>query len=290
MTTSTTARALRDAGLVWRPTKGDRFVIPDREMDGDVFVISDMTIEAQDLSSGQVLGFNGTTEWALDSVEASEALWLPHEGQLRELLGASFARLERRGVLWAVLTHRAGSADGAAPASTAAEDAEEAYAVALLATTAGTASQLLPVAAAGLAARLAGLDAAGWSSTVPDGVRTVADAVGGAVGGAGPDVATGWRAALEGLLQAWAVPHPAAGGAGSGDAVAAAAAAAEAGAEGVLVDLVTATWDVARATGGDEELDPAVVRRALQHVRAWPTADTTGEGDDVAQLLALTGR
>ncbi|MEH3078207.1 MAG: pilus assembly protein CpaE, partial [Quadrisphaera sp.] len=77
MTSTTTARALRDTGLQWRPAKGDRFVIPDREMDDVVFVVSDMTIEAHDLPSGQVLGFNGTTEWALDSVDAAEVLWLP---------------------------------------------------------------------------------------------------------------------------------------------------------------------------------------------------------------------
>ncbi len=54
-----------------------------------------MTVERHDYPSGTVLGFNGTTEWALDSVEASESLWLPREDQLRELLGPAFVRLTR---------------------------------------------------------------------------------------------------------------------------------------------------------------------------------------------------
>lgn len=88
------AQALRDAGLVWRPAPGDRFVLPHRGMDDEVFVVSDMTIEVHRFPTGPVIGFNGTTEWALDSVRQEDALWLPAEHQLRELLGDRFARLE----------------------------------------------------------------------------------------------------------------------------------------------------------------------------------------------------
>jgi hypothetical protein len=42
----------------------------------------------------QLLAFNGTTEWAMDTLAASEALWLPREDQLRELLGEAFIGLE----------------------------------------------------------------------------------------------------------------------------------------------------------------------------------------------------
>ena len=84
------AKRLRDAGLAWKPSPGDRFVLPDREMDDDVFVLSDMTIELHDMPNGQVIGFNGTTEWALDGVQKDEALWLPREDQLRALLGRTF--------------------------------------------------------------------------------------------------------------------------------------------------------------------------------------------------------
>ena len=44
---------------------------------------------------GRILAFNGTTEWALDSVEAAEAIWLPREEQLRSLMGDAFVSLER---------------------------------------------------------------------------------------------------------------------------------------------------------------------------------------------------
>ena len=91
------ARSLRNAGLAWTPASGDRFVISDRGMDSDVFVLADMTIEVHEFPAGPVIGFNGTTEWALDSVEQSEALWVPVEHQLRELLGDAFAGLAPTG-------------------------------------------------------------------------------------------------------------------------------------------------------------------------------------------------
>ena len=76
------ARRLRDAGLSWTPARGDRFVVADRGMDDEVFVLSDMTIEVHHYPGGPVIGFNGTTEWALDSVEQEDALWVPSEHQL----------------------------------------------------------------------------------------------------------------------------------------------------------------------------------------------------------------
>jgi len=89
------AEALRKAGLTWSPANGDRFVVPDRDLDDQVFVVSDMVIEARETPSGPLLAFNGTTEWALDSVAAEEVLWLPWEHQLRALLGDRFAAMER---------------------------------------------------------------------------------------------------------------------------------------------------------------------------------------------------
>ncbi|MBD8486732.1 pilus assembly protein CpaE [Frigoribacterium sp. CFBP 8759] len=89
------ARRLRDAGLRWRPRAGDRFVIETPGFDGDVFTLSDMTIEVHEYPTGTELGFNGTTEWALDSVAADDSLWLPREDQLRELLGPVFRGLAR---------------------------------------------------------------------------------------------------------------------------------------------------------------------------------------------------
>ncbi len=74
----------------------------DRDMDDEVFVLSDMTVELQDFPTGPVIGFNGTTEWALDSLDQSDALWLPAEDQLRERLGDAFNRLERAGQAYVV--------------------------------------------------------------------------------------------------------------------------------------------------------------------------------------------
>ena len=87
MLTLELARRLRDAGLEWTPGDGDRFVVPDRDLDDVVFVISHMVVEAHDLASGALLAFNGTTEWALDSVLQRDVVWLPREEQLREQLG-----------------------------------------------------------------------------------------------------------------------------------------------------------------------------------------------------------
>jgi hypothetical protein len=85
---------LRDAGLVWQPAAGDRFAVPDRDLDDEVFVLANMIVQVHDLPDGTVIGFNGTTEWALDDVDKEEAIWLPREDQLRELLGPAFRRLE----------------------------------------------------------------------------------------------------------------------------------------------------------------------------------------------------
>lgn len=89
------AAALRDAGLVWHPRSGDRFQLDEPEFEADVFTVSEMTIEPREYPTGKLLAFNGTTEWALDSVALEDALWLPHEHQLRELLRGSFRALRR---------------------------------------------------------------------------------------------------------------------------------------------------------------------------------------------------
>jgi len=121
------ARQLRDAGLKWSPASGDRFVVADRDMDSDVFVLSDMTIEVHDLPHGQVIGFNGTTEWALDSVENDNAVWLPRESQLRELLAGTFRGLDRTEDGWRVRTELNGAVHASQDL-----DAEQAYGLALL--------------------------------------------------------------------------------------------------------------------------------------------------------------
>jgi len=121
------AKQLREAGLIWKPGPGDRFAIPDRDLDDTVFVLSDMTIEVYHGQEGQLIGFNGTTEWALDDVELDEALWLPHEGQLRELLGATLRALRRTEASWEVDLTLLGE-----ESTFTARTPEEAYARALL--------------------------------------------------------------------------------------------------------------------------------------------------------------
>ena len=129
MLTIELARRLTDAGLTWDPVSGDRFVVPVKGMEDDVFVISEITVDVHHFSTGDVIGFNGTTEWALDSVEQEKVVWLPREDQLRQLLGGAFVALEQLEGGYAVSVRgRTG-----AVARHADIDAERAYARALLA-------------------------------------------------------------------------------------------------------------------------------------------------------------
>jgi hypothetical protein len=122
------ATRLKEAGLRWRPVSGDRFAIPDRDLDDQVFVVSEMTIDAVELPTGSLVRFNGTTEWALDSIAQAEVIWLPHEAQLRELLGRAFRGLEVLGDGFAVVAQVDGAAERFIDV-----DAERAYARAVLA-------------------------------------------------------------------------------------------------------------------------------------------------------------
>lgn len=130
MIASTLARQLRDAGLRWHPAPGDFFRIDSPEFTGDeVFTVSDMAVEPHEFDTGTILGFNGTTEWALDSVSLEQALWIPREDQLRGLLGGTFRSLAAAPAGgWRVTTERAGEEHGFD-----ADDPESAYAAALLA-------------------------------------------------------------------------------------------------------------------------------------------------------------
>ncbi|MFC4947723.1 hypothetical protein [Pseudonocardia sp. GCM10023141] len=132
MITVDLALRLRAAGLEWTPSSGDRFVIADRDMDADVFVVSELTIDVHEAPTGRLIRFNGTTEWALDSLEQEAVVWLPYEGQLRDLLGDRFRRLEPVGDGFAVVTEVAGR-----EVREIDTDAERAYARALLSVLAG---------------------------------------------------------------------------------------------------------------------------------------------------------
>lgn len=68
-------------------------MIPDRDLDDHVFSISDMTVEVRRIAEQQRIMFNGSVEWALDSIVQTEVIWLPSEAQLRDRLGAAFGSL-----------------------------------------------------------------------------------------------------------------------------------------------------------------------------------------------------
>jgi len=123
------AGELLSAGLLWTPRPGDRFMVPVGEMSGEIFYISEMTIEVHTRPGGRVLGFNGTTEWALDSLALNDVVWIPREEQLREQLGDRFVSLTRGLNGWSVQATVAGTERSFVDA-----DAEVAYAHAVLAT------------------------------------------------------------------------------------------------------------------------------------------------------------
>ncbi|WP_353081872.1 pilus assembly protein CpaE [Tessaracoccus lapidicaptus] len=125
-----TAERLDRAGVAWHPGEGDRFVVRAADLADEVFTLANMVVEAREYPSGTLLAFNGTTEWALDSLPASKALWLPREDQLRELLGGTFRSMSRAasGEFSVVV-----EIPGQPPRAFIAPDAAEAYAEALLA-------------------------------------------------------------------------------------------------------------------------------------------------------------
>lgn len=80
------AKQLKDAGLQWQPQLHDAFVIPDRGLDERPFVITEVMAYIEQLWGSPMVTFHGTAEWALDYVLQTEAVWIPSESQLRELI------------------------------------------------------------------------------------------------------------------------------------------------------------------------------------------------------------
>jgi hypothetical protein len=126
------AQRLKQAGLQWWPAERDFFAIPDHQMDGQIFVVSQLTALVQLINGQPAITFHGTSEWALDFVLLADTLWLPSESQLREaimfLLGPQAQlRLEHdEGVYRCAITIGEGMRDFAA------SGAEDAYAEALI--------------------------------------------------------------------------------------------------------------------------------------------------------------
>ena len=80
------AKALKRAGLQWQPVERDFFMMPEHNLEGQVFVVSPLPALVQSFSGERTITFHGAIEWALDYVLMTEAVWLPTETQLRELL------------------------------------------------------------------------------------------------------------------------------------------------------------------------------------------------------------
>jgi hypothetical protein len=107
--------------LSWTPHNGDQFFIPRPEITESVFTVSDMVVELVVRNGESRFHFNGTVEWALDSVEADEVVWLPREDQLRELLGDYFLSLDYSSAGYVVSVRGPGRAFHTAAEATAAE-------------------------------------------------------------------------------------------------------------------------------------------------------------------------
>jgi len=114
--------------LTWTPANGDRFYIPRPEITDSVFLVSDMVVELVTQRGESRFHFNGTVEWALDSVESDSVVWLPREDQLRELLADYFLSLDSSASGFVVTVSGPGRAYHTEPEL----DAADAYARALL--------------------------------------------------------------------------------------------------------------------------------------------------------------
>src|SRR6188472_1452001 len=112
----------------WTPVNGDMFFIPRPEIADSVFTVSDMVVELVVANGESRFHFNGTVEWALDSVESDEVVWLPREDQLREMLGNYFLSLDSSAGGFVVTV----SGPGRAYHTEAELDAADAYARAAL--------------------------------------------------------------------------------------------------------------------------------------------------------------
>ena len=129
-----TARALREAGLKWKPAQLDFFAIPDRGLDERTFVINDLPASTADLLGEAIITFDGAVEWALDYVPSGEVLWLPSEPQLRERLAAALAGEPEFNLTLTTVAggHRCETRFRGEPLAAEAADAADAYGAVLL--------------------------------------------------------------------------------------------------------------------------------------------------------------
>lgn len=85
---------LKEAGLVWAMDTHDFFAIPDHNMHGRIFVLSDMMAHITYIQGWPVVTFHGTSEWALDYILTDDVVWMPTETQLRTALMQRLAQAD----------------------------------------------------------------------------------------------------------------------------------------------------------------------------------------------------
>ena len=107
--------------LTWTPHNADQFYIPRPEIEDSIFSVSDMVVELVVKDGESRFHFNGTVEWALDSVESDAVVWLPREDQLRDLLGSWFLSLDAVGEGFVVTVSGPGRAHHTEPEAAAAD-------------------------------------------------------------------------------------------------------------------------------------------------------------------------
>lgn len=86
MLSTAMAIALKEAGLLWKPSVNDFFVIPDSGLEDKVFVLSDVSAYVNHLRGHPAVTFHGSVEWAMDYIWVADVAWIPTEDQLREAI------------------------------------------------------------------------------------------------------------------------------------------------------------------------------------------------------------
>jgi tagatose-1,6-bisphosphate aldolase non-catalytic subunit AgaZ/GatZ len=95
-------------------------------------MVAEMVVEVGHVAGHGLVRFNGTTEWALDSIAQDDVVWIPREDQLRALLGDTFQSLTRVRDRWVVTLEEPVPGGGGQESRHSAPDPETAYARAVL--------------------------------------------------------------------------------------------------------------------------------------------------------------
>jgi hypothetical protein len=122
------ALRLRAAGLAWQPQERDCFAIPDPQFEGQIFCLNYQPALIELLHGHPAITFHGSSEWALDHLYTSEVVWIPTETQLRAKLEQLLVSNDQLDLTRVAHGYRC----SAGPHVAEADDAEQAYALALL--------------------------------------------------------------------------------------------------------------------------------------------------------------